>query len=126
MASSRREIQIGLFVLIGIVAVIVALLMLTDPGTFRGRINVSTAVGNAGGIRKGDPVQMRGVNIGRIRQFSIGPGGVVISLELEKEYPVPKDSHVLLKSNGLLGGMVADIAPGKSAERVEDGDVLPG
>lgn len=126
MRSSRREIQIGLFVLIGIVAVIVALLMLTDPGTFRGRINVTTAVANAGGIRKGDPVQMRGVNIGRVRKFVIGAGGVVISLELEKEYPVPNDSHVMLRSNGLLGGMVADIVPGRSRETVEDGDVLPG
>lgn len=126
MRSSRREIQIGFFVLFGIVAVVVALMMLTDPGTFRGRYDVSTMVRDAGGLRKGDPVQMRGVNIGRVRRFVINPQGVVINLELEKEYPVPQDSRVALESGGLLGGMIVEIVPGNGRELLEDGDVLPG
>jgi phospholipid/cholesterol/gamma-HCH transport system substrate-binding protein len=126
MRSSRREIQIGFFVLAGIVAVVVALMMLTDPGTFRGRYNVATMVQNAGGLRKGDPVQMRGVNIGRVRRFTINPQGVVISMELEKEYPVPADSRVELESGGLLGGMIVEIVPGSSREELEDGAILPG
>jgi phospholipid/cholesterol/gamma-HCH transport system substrate-binding protein len=126
MRSSRREIQIGFFVLAGIVAVIVALMMLTDPGTFRGRYDVATMVRDAGGLRKGDPVQMRGVNIGRVRRFVINPEGVVISLEMEQEYEVPADSRIQLESGGLLGGMIVEVIPGNSEELLEDGDVLPG
>lgn len=126
MRSSRREIQIGFFVLLGIVAVVAALLMLTDPGTFRGRYDVVTSVRDAGGLRKGDPVQMRGVNVGRVRGFAITHQGVVINLEMEREYPVPADSRISLKSGGLLGGMIVEVVPGRSAETVEDGAVLPG
>lgn len=126
MRSSRREIQIGVFVLAGIVAVIVALMMLTDPGTFRGRYIVATTLPDAGGLRKGDPVQMRGVPVGRVKNFAIGEGGVVVSLELEKEHPVPADSRVELETGGLFGGGIVNIVPGRSAEELEDGDVLPG
>lgn len=126
MRSSRHEIKIGFFVLAGIVAVVVALLMLTDPGTFRGRYNVTTTVPDAGGLRKGDPVQMRGVNIGRVRSFEIGPEGVAVKLELENEYPVPADSRISMESGGLLGGMIVGVVPGRSGERMRDGAVLPG
>lgn len=123
--SAHREVQTGLFVLAGAIAVVVALFLLTDPGTFRGRYYVSTVVEDAGGIRKGDPVQLRGVNVGRVRSFEIVPGGVEVRLELEQEYAIPADSRVVLRSAGLLGGLVADVVPGTSEEPLEDGDVLP-
>jgi phospholipid/cholesterol/gamma-HCH transport system substrate-binding protein len=122
--APRREVQVGLFVLIGFFSVLLALFLLTDPGTFRGRYYVSTQVESAGGIRKGDPVQLRGVNIGRIRGFEIVPTGVRVRLELENEYPVPADSRVYLSSNGLLGGVVATILPGRSDELLADEDVI--
>jgi phospholipid/cholesterol/gamma-HCH transport system substrate-binding protein len=121
----RREVSVGLFVVIGILAVLVALFALTDPGTFRGRYHISTVVQSAGGIRKGDPVQLKGVNIGRIRDFTITPTGVRISMELESEYPVPADSRISIVSGGLLQSMVAEVVPGDSPERVKDGAVLP-
>lgn len=123
---ARREVTIGLFTVIGVVAVVVTLLALTDPGMFRGRISVSTVVPDAGGLRKGDPVQMRGVNIGRVQDFAIGEDSVLIHLELERDYPVPEDSRVRLRSSGLLGGMVAEILPGASEDDVESGEMLPG
>jgi phospholipid/cholesterol/gamma-HCH transport system substrate-binding protein len=116
-----------LFVVMGILAVLAALFALTDPGTFRGRYYVSTVVQDAGGIRKGDPVQMKGVNIGRIRDFTIDGGGVRIAMELEhsRGYFVPRDSKVSIVSGGLLQSMVAEIIPGQSKEPMEDGAVLP-
>jgi phospholipid/cholesterol/gamma-HCH transport system substrate-binding protein len=118
-------VQVGIFVLVGILSVLFALFLLTDPGTFRGRYYVSTLVETAGGIRKGDPVQLRGVNIGRIRSFEIQDNGVRVRMELEGEYPVPSDSRVYLSSNGLLGGVVATILPGRSRQKLADGGIMP-
>lgn len=125
MRQPRREVSVGLFVVVGILAVLVALFALTDPGTFRGRYHVATFVQDAGGIRKGDPVQLKGVNIGRIRDFTITRQGVRVSMELDSEYPVPADSRVSIVSGGLLQSMVAEIVPGDSPRRVADGAVLP-
>jgi phospholipid/cholesterol/gamma-HCH transport system substrate-binding protein len=66
------------------------------------------------------------VNIGRVNGFEISKDEVEIRLEIEGEYPVPKDSVVELKSSGLLGGLVADVIPGESSEMARWGDVLEG
>lgn len=121
-----REVRVGVFVLLGILAFFTALFTMTDVGTFRGRYYATTVVQDAGGVRRGDPVQMRGVNIGRVIRFNMVPEGVAVTMELQGEYEVPADSRAQLKSNGLLGGMVAEIIPGRSPESIEDGAVLPG
>ncbi len=125
MRTPRREVHVGVFVIVGILAVVTALFVLTDPGMFRGRYQVSTVIADAGGIRKGDPVRLKGVNIGRIRDFDIEAGGVRVIMELRREYPVPADSRVSVVSGGLLQSMVAEVIPGGSEQPLRDGDVLP-
>jgi phospholipid/cholesterol/gamma-HCH transport system substrate-binding protein len=122
----HREAWVGLFVVAGLAATVITLAVLTDAALFRGRYVITTNVPDAGGIRKGDPVQMRGVNIGRILSFTISPEDVEIRLEIEGEYSVPKDSRVEIKAEGILGGSVADVIAGRSPEKVGWGDRLPG
>jgi len=124
--GKHREAWVGLFVVAGILATVVLLAVMTDAALFRGRYIVTTNVPNAGGIRKGDPVQMKGVAIGRIIGFGIGQKDVDVRLEIEGEYKIPKDSRVEVKAAGLLGGMVAEVIPGASAEAVAWGDRIPG
>lgn len=121
-----RELWVGVFAIGGILAILAALFALTDASTFRGRYVVTTSVPDAAGIRRGDPVQLRGVNIGRVQRFDIGPGGVAIHLEIEGEYRVPRDSRVRLRSGGLLDGRLAEILPGTSDEPLQRGDAMPG
>jgi phospholipid/cholesterol/gamma-HCH transport system substrate-binding protein len=121
-----QAVWVGFFLVVGIIAIFAALFILTDAAFFRGRYIVSTVVTDAGGIRRGDPVQMRGVNIGRVQRFKIAKDNVEIRLELEGEYNVPKDSHVELKSGGLLGGTIAEVVPGDSTEYLRNGDHLDG
>lgn len=123
--SPRREVQVGIFVLAGILAVLAALFILTDPGTFRGRYTVSTVLKDAGGIRLRDPVQQNGVNIGRVTDLSLnGDGAVVMKMEIENKYRFPEDSRVQLAAKGLLGEIVAEINPGRSQTVADEGDVL--
>lgn len=122
----HREARVGLFAILGVFAVWFALMTLTNPSLFRGRYVLRTSVPNAAGIRKGDPVRMRGVNIGRVIGFGIGEQGVELRLEIEGEYAVPSNSRVELKASGLLAGMVADVHPGESTRRARWGDELPG
>ncbi|HEX6746012.1 MAG TPA: MlaD family protein [Longimicrobium sp.] len=122
--SPRREVQVGIFVLAGILAVLAALFILTDPGTFRGRYYVTTVVRDAGGIRARDPVQLSGVNIGRVADLKLTPQGVRMRLEIEGQYHFPDDSKVRLTAKGLLGEMVADVLPGSSRNQAQPGELL--
>lgn len=124
--GADREFTVGVFVIVGVAAVLIALFTMTDAALFRGRYIITTQVPNAAGIRRGDPVQMRGVNIGRVHKFGITQQGVTIHLEIEGEYEVPSDSKVELKSGGPFAGMVANVVPGQSPTRVRGGQELPG
>jgi phospholipid/cholesterol/gamma-HCH transport system substrate-binding protein len=124
---ARREVWVGLFAIVGVVAALVTLIALTDPGTFRGRADVYAVLPDAGGLRKGDPVRMLGVNVGRVTNFDIADdGGVRVRIELERQYDVPVDSRLRLRSAGLVGGMVADIEPGTSSEILDGGETIDG
>lgn len=125
--KSRREVRVGIFVVLGLLAVLASLFLLTDPAVLRGRYILITAVPDAGGIRKGDPVLMKGVNIGRIRNFEIVPSGLVgIEMEIEGKWEVPQDSRTRLTSVGLLGGRTMDVIRGTAAVMAEANDTLPG
>ena len=121
-----REVMVGLFVIAGLAATVIALFLLTDASMFRGRYVVTTVLKDAAGIRKGDPVLMRGVNIGRVQKFDINKDKVSVRLEVEGEYRIPKDSRVEIRGQGLLGAMVADVVPGQSHELLRGGDTMPG
>lgn len=122
----HREFQVGLFVLVGLISLLAALFLLTDPSTFRGRYKVTTMVEDAGGIRRGDPVQMKGVNIGRVDGFVLTQSGVQITLELEGAWKVPEDSRTRLVSSGILGGKTVEIIPGDSPDVLRPGENMPG
>jgi phospholipid/cholesterol/gamma-HCH transport system substrate-binding protein len=123
----NQELWVGLFVIVGGLVTLYLLLTLTDAALFRGRYIVSSLVKDATGVRKGDPVLMRGVNIGRVQKFVMRGNQVELHLEIEGEYSkIPTDSRIDLVSAGLLGGMVARVIPGTSAEMAVNGSVLTG
>jgi phospholipid/cholesterol/gamma-HCH transport system substrate-binding protein len=124
--AGGREVRVGIFVIMGVLGVLAVLFLLTDPGTFRGRYNLFTTVENAGGVRSGDPVQMRGVNIGRVRGFSLEGEEVAITLEINGQWRIPVDSRSRLAGVGLLGGRTVEILPGTASETFPPGSVIPG
>ena len=126
-AQAGRELRVGIFVVAGLLAVVVSLFLMTDPATLRGRYIIVTPVADAGGIRKGDPVLMRGVNIGRVSDFEMtGEGDVDISLEIEGQWKIPVDSRTQLAGAGLFGGRNMVILHGTSPEMVAEGDTISG
>lgn len=125
--GKNQELWVGLFVILGMAVTLYLLFTLTDAAMFRGRYIISSTVKDASGVRKGDPVQMRGVGIGRVQRFLISGSSVTVFLEIEGEYhTIPIDSHIELVSAGLLGGMVARVIPGTGQEMARNGTELAG
>ncbi len=124
--AGGREVRVGGFLLLGALAFGTVLFLMTDPATFRGRYMVGTEVTEAGGIRRGDAVQMRGVNIGRVDEFELTPSGVLITLEIEGRWGIPEDSHTVLGGLDLLGGRTVQVIRGSSDRLVGEGQIIPG
>jgi phospholipid/cholesterol/gamma-HCH transport system substrate-binding protein len=125
--TKGREASVGLFVLVGLISFVVVIFWMTDPATLRGRYMLYTAVEDAGGVRSGDPIQMQGVNIGRVNSFEmVGQGLIYITLEIEGEWRIPRGSRTEMGEAGLFGGRTMMIVRGASDEFLAEGDTLPG
>ncbi|MBS2031772.1 MAG: MCE family protein [Deltaproteobacteria bacterium] len=121
-----RTLWVGALTIVGILATLFLLFTLTSPAMLRGRYNINGMIADAKGIRRGDPVQMRGVNIGRIKGFKITRGGVDMELEIEGQYKIPADSKFVVNMSSVLGDMAAEIQPGSSTKQLRGGDRIQG
>lgn len=125
--SGGKEAQVGIFVILGLVSFVVVLFWMTDPATLRGRYILHTVVDNAGGVRAGDPIQMQGINIGRVHDFEMLDGDrVAIGMEVEGEWQIPEGSVTEMGESGLFGGRSIRVVRGPGPGFVEEGDTLPG
>lgn len=125
--SGGKEAQVGVFVLLGLISFVVVLFWMTDPATLRGRYMLVTEVDNAGGVRAGDPVQMQGVNIGRVHDFEmLEDNQVVITMEIEGEWGIPIGSQTVMGEAGLFGGRSLEIIRGPGPGVYAEGDTLVG
>lgn len=125
--SSARHFQVGVFVLLGLVSFITVLFMMTNPAGLRGRYNLVTELADAGGVRRGDPVQMRGVIVGRVSDFEMTQNGrVAIELELYDEWRIPQGSTAALAEAGVFGGRTVELLPGSGSGVLAEGDTIPG
>lgn len=125
--GAGQEARVGIFVLVGLISFVVVLFLLTDPATMRGRRMIVTTVGDAGGVRRGDPVQMRGVIIGRINGFDMMESGqVAIRMELEGEWDIPIGSTTRLGAPSLFGGRTMEVIPTDATDYHAEWDTLPG
>lgn len=126
-SSGGKEAQVGLFVILGLISFVIVLFWMTDPATFRGRYMLVTQVDNAGGVRGGDPIQMQGVNVGRVHGFEMLPDNrVFITMEIEGEWQVPMGSQTIMGEAGLFGGRVLEIVRGPGPGVYADFDTIAG
>ena len=122
-----REARLGIFVIGGLLSFIVVLFMLTSPAGMRGRYMLHTVVDDAGGVRRNDPIQMRGVNVGRLNKFRMRADGLVeMTLEIEGEWEVPVGSTARLGAVGMFGGRTVEIMPALGDTYHEAGDTISG
>ena len=64
------------------------------------------------GINNGSEVQLAGIKIGDVNNISISSDKVTIKGYIDKEYDIPKDSIIKIKSDGIFGRKALSIEPG--------------
>lgn len=124
--AKMREFRVGILVILGIAGFLTFLFLMTNPGMFRGRYSILTRVDDAQGVRNGDPVRLRGINIGRVVGSQLEGTAVLMTLEIEGEWRIPAGSRTELSATGVLGGMVVSIIPGRGGRFIEPMEVIPG
>jgi phospholipid/cholesterol/gamma-HCH transport system substrate-binding protein len=120
-----NEQKVGLFFLIGIVLVFVAIEVTVGTGLLGKGYHVYVNYSNVEGLRTGDTVQVAGVKLGKVDEISLKPDGVRVKLRLEDKAIVRRDSVARLDYQALSGTRFISISLGTpSAPALKDGDTI--
>jgi phospholipid/cholesterol/gamma-HCH transport system substrate-binding protein len=120
-ATRSLEIGTGLFVILGLAALVFLTTQLPSSGlkfSF-GRpapgYDVTAEFDNIGDLKVGAPVRMAGVRIGDVTRIDLDSQSFRADVHLHI-YPqfsqIPQDSYASIETEGLLGGQYVAISPG--------------
>jgi phospholipid/cholesterol/gamma-HCH transport system substrate-binding protein len=128
MQKSRHDVWVGLFVLIGLAAIVFLalkagnLLSLNFDDTY----NVVAKFDNIGGLKARAAVKSAGVVVGRVESIGFDDKAyqASVAINLQKKFAFPKDSSLKILTSGLLGEQYVGIEPGGDEKNLAAGDVI--
>ena len=128
MQRSKNDIWVGLFVLLGVVAVLFLALKAANLLTwnFRSDYEVSAKFDNIGGLKPGAAVKSAGVVVGRVKKIEFDGESfqAKVTLALQSKHNFPQDSSLKILTSGLLGEQYLDVSPGADEKNLVAGDKI--
>jgi phospholipid/cholesterol/gamma-HCH transport system substrate-binding protein len=127
MKKYTQETVVGIFVVIGLIAIAYMTVKLGNMGflgentyTLYAKFNKVT------GLRVGNPVTMLGLNIGRVESFKLDQDDqlVVVDFKIDNGIEIYDDAIASIKTEGLIGDKFVSIDPGGSGELLKSGDII--
>jgi len=128
MQRSNTDIWVGLFVLLGGVALVFLALQSANllSVSFEKSYMVDAKFDNIGGLKPQAAVRSSGVVVGRVQsiEFDDKSYQARVHLALDKRYIFPKDSSLKILTSGLLGEQYVGIEAGADSANLAAGDVI--
>ncbi|MEI6600042.1 MAG: outer membrane lipid asymmetry maintenance protein MlaD [Comamonadaceae bacterium] len=128
MQRSKNDVWVGLFVLIGAVAILFLALQSANLLTlsFQTSYNVHAKFDNVGGLKPKAAVRSAGVVVGRVEKivFDDKSFQARVTLAMESRHTFPKDSSLKILTSGLLGEQYLGIEPGADEKTLVAGDTI--
>lgn len=127
MLKLKKETAVGLFVLMGLVAIVYMSVKLGNVQLFTDKYyTVRADFSDISGLKVNAPVQMFGVKIGFVDDISLDQdkGVARVDMMIDKDVKLTDDAIVSVKTNGLIGDKYLKIAPGGLGDPVHAGDTL--
>jgi phospholipid/cholesterol/gamma-HCH transport system substrate-binding protein len=128
MQRSKNDVWVGLFVLLGGVALVFLALQSANLLTFtvdKGYA-VTARFDNIGGLKPKAAVKSSGVVVGRVESIGFDDKSFQarVTLAMDKRFSFPKDSSLKILTSGLLGEQYIGIEAGADAANLAAGDVI--
>ena len=120
MERSKVNIAVGLFVVVGMLALGYLSIKLGRV-TFLagGGYNVVADFPSVGGLRVGASVEIAGVEIGRVESIGLADYQARVTLHLNSNVQLQEDSIASIKTKGLIGEKFIRISPGASDKLIK-------
>jgi phospholipid/cholesterol/gamma-HCH transport system substrate-binding protein len=128
MEKRNLETLVGLFVVLGAVALVFLSLKAANLASFSfdSTYAVTARFDNVGGLKIRAPVKSAGVTVGRIKSITFDDKNFqgVVRLDLDRRYQFPTDTSAKILTSGLLGDQYIGLEPGADDKNLQPGDSI--
>ena len=128
MQRSKNDVWVGLFVIVGLLAVLFLALKAANllALSFQSEYRVVAKFDNVGGLKPRAAVRSAGVVVGRVESISFDDKAFQarVTLALETRYTFPKDSSLKILTSGLLGEQYIGVEAGADEKVLAQGDTI--
>jgi phospholipid/cholesterol/gamma-HCH transport system substrate-binding protein len=129
MTTRGIEIMVGVFVALGLGALFVLSMQVSNLGVLeRGdAYEVTAHFDNVGGLKVRSPVSAAGVTVGRVTgiEYNMRTYSARVTLAIQQQYDrFPRDTSASIQTAGLLGEQYVALEPGAEEEVLAAGDVI--
>lgn len=129
MNRTLIDFWVGLFVLMGILAIVFLALRVANQTTLGAgdSYSVTAYFTNVGGLKVRSPVKSAGVIVGRVADIQLDADRYQarVTLALNSRYPFSTDSSASILTSGLLGDQYVGLEPGGEMDYLQSGDTIP-
>ncbi|MFA5597191.1 MAG: outer membrane lipid asymmetry maintenance protein MlaD [Pusillimonas sp.] len=128
MTRDKTDFWVGLFVLLGIIALVFLALRAGNLSSFSfaPTYKVQAHFDNLGGLKVRAPVKSSGVVVGRVAALSFDNERyqAVVTLDIESQFEFPTDSSASILTSGLLGEQYIGLTPGGEEKMLASGSTI--
>lgn len=127
--TASQKINLGLFVIIGLLIFVLAVYFIGNKQNMFGKTNhLETVFNNVNGLQLGNSVRYSGISVGTVRGIEMMNDTTIrVDMIIDKSIfsYIKKDAIATIGSDGLVGNMIINIIPGKGNQpSVESGDEI--
>jgi phospholipid/cholesterol/gamma-HCH transport system substrate-binding protein len=120
MERARVNIAVGIFVVLGVLALGYLSIKLGRVAFFGGGgYLVSADFPSVGGLKNGASVEIAGVEVGRVESIGLYDYQARVVLRLNSSIQLQEDSIASIKTKGLIGEKFIRISPGASEKLIK-------
>ncbi len=124
-------IKIGIFFLVGISLLFMALISIKDFSLFRPGYKIKVVFDFAEGMKRASPVRFCGVDVGEVQEVVVrnGKNGphIQAKVNIQRGIKIPQGSYFFINSLSLFGEKYLEITPPEEfSEYVKEGETVEG
>ena len=127
MGNSRMEITVGVFLVMGFLALGWLAMQLGEVSWLTGAksYTLNAEFNNISGVKLGADIQISGVTVGNVRQLRLNEDNLaMVAMQIDKGVKVPVDSIASVKSQGIIGDKFIQITLGGDETAYQPGETI--
>ncbi|MCD6532855.1 MAG: outer membrane lipid asymmetry maintenance protein MlaD [Deltaproteobacteria bacterium] len=125
MKRFNLEMSVGVFMLVGLMAIAYLTLNLGGLELFGGDYyKLHASFSSVSGLKSGARIEIAGVQVGKVSRITLVEDQAEVELSLKPEVKIGSDVFASIKTQGIIGDKFVQLTPGADDDFLKNGDEI--